>query len=403
MSEAKQIIPLCEPSIGEAEQEAMTQCLRSGFVSSVGPLITDFENDFARYVGSKYAVATASGTAAIHTALKTLGIDNESLVGVSDLTFVASVNPIIYCGAEPLLCDSEKVSWGMDPNVLEALAENMLAQGKKISAIIPVHLFGRSCKMDKILDIARRFDIPIVEDATESLGTSLQGRHTGTWGDMGCFSFNGNKLITTGAGGMLVTDSQPLAERARHLVNQARADKQRFFHSEAGFNYRMSNVAAALGLAQLGQIDAFIGRKKEIASTYNSAFRDIPELSLPIEVEAEDSCFWLYSILTESHSLREKLLASLQDNGIQARRFFEPMHQQPYLKKGVWSLDGMDLACRDRGVADDISSRGINLPCSVSLSPDQQARIIELVRLATQSREACQEDTHEQLAEVVAM
>lgn len=380
MSEPGTTIPLCEPVIGEPDIKGVLRCLQSGFVSSVGPLVSEFEKAFAEFTGSKYAVATASGTAALHVALKTLNINAASSVAVSDLTFVASVNPALYCGAAPLLCDSEYTTWGMDPEILDHLAARMKREGRAIGAVIPVHLFGRACRMDLIMEAARRHGIPVIEDATESLGTSLHGRHTGTWGEIGCYSFNGNKLMTTGAGGMIVTDSRLLADRARHLVNQARSQSDRFIHSEPGFNYRMSNLAASLGLAQLQRIDEFIRRKREIAAAYTKAFCTVPGIELPSEQAGENSSFWLYSILAGTSAQRESLLNGLNEAGIQARRFFEPLHRQPYLEKAVWTMHRGDLTAAESGITDDLAGRGINLPSSVSLSLSDQQRVIDATR-----------------------
>lgn len=371
-------IPLCEPTIGKCELESVTRCIESGFVSSVGPLIGEFEKAFASYVGSNFAVATSSGTAAIHAALKALNIGPGNLVAVSDLTFVASVNPVLYCGATPCLCDAEQKSWCMDPYVLEKLILKKNKSRKRISAIIPVHLFGRHCAMDHICEIAASHGIPVIEDATESLGASLHNRQAGTWGDIGCYSFNGNKLITTGAGGMVVTKSREIADRVRHLVNQARSDTARFFHSEPGFNYRMSNVAAALGLAQLRQIDEFIARKKQIAEIYDQAFADIPELQTAVVQPGENPCFWLYSMLSSTPEIREHILAALLKSGVQARRFFEPLHTQPYLESKLWIKTTASAKPATHGISNKLAATGINLPCSPRLSRNEQDQIITL-------------------------
>lgn len=392
MNSSKLNIPLCEPSIDKAELESVTKCIQSGFVSSVGPLIGEFEKAFAEFTGSEFAVATSSGTAAIHTALKALNTGPQDLVAVSDLTFVASVNPVLYCGASCCLCDSEYNSWCMDPVVLERLIYQKMKRGRQVSAIIPVHLFGRHCAMDRICAVAEKYNIPVIEDATESLGATLHGRHAGTWGTMGCYSFNGNKLITTGAGGMVVTNSRKTAERVRFLVNQARADSARFIHSEAGFNYRMSNVAAALGLAQLGRIREFIARKKEIAAAYERAFADIPEIETASIQPGEDPCFWLYSITVSTPQIREHIINTLVTSGVQARRFFEPLHTQPYLRQKLWIRTRSSTRQAATGLADQLAATGINLPCSVNLSRSHQADIITLVRSCLAHRRLSQPD-----------
>lgn len=251
-------IYLDAPNLGPVEKEYLVKCLNSNYVSTVGPFVPDFEEEFARLLGAEAAVAVQSGTAALHMALHALGIGPGDEVIVPSLTFIATVNPVLYVGARPVIVDVDPATWNIDPVGLEqAVTENT-------RAVIPVHLYGNPCQMDAIMEIARRYNLYVIEDATESLGALFNGHYTGTFGDFGCFSFNGNKLITTGGGGMLVTGDRERAQRVKFLVNQARDAARGYYHPEMGFNYRMTNIEAALGLAQLSRFRELLARKKDM-------------------------------------------------------------------------------------------------------------------------------------------
>jgi perosamine synthetase len=369
-------VPLSEPFISRNEEQAVLRCLRSGFVSSSGPIVGEFEQCFADAVGARYAVATSSGTAAIHVALKALNIAKDNFVFVPDLTFVASMNPVLYCGARPVLLDVEKTSWCLDPYILDLTCTEMTRNGRKPSAVIPVHLYGCACDMDAIMAIARKYNLHVIEDATEALGTRLNRKQVGTFGDMGCFSFNGNKLMTTGSGGMVVTDNAQLANRVRYLVNQARDSSDNYIHSEAGFNYRMNSVSASIGLAQLERLNDLLSRKREIALRYRKAFEDIHSIQHHPEGNDITSSFWLYSVVFERRKERDMMIQFLKNDGIQSRGFFSPLHTQPYVRDMVWrrSADGTSLS--DRGISDHLSECGINLPSSAGLTRLEQERVI---------------------------
>ena len=251
-------IPLSVPYLNGNEWDYIKECLDTNWVSSAGKFVDRFEGELAEYVGSDYAVATVNGTAAIHIALKLLGVDEGDKVLVPALTFIASVNPINYCNAEPVFLDSERETYNIDPEKMENVIKDLIAKVDKPKALIVVHLYGHPADMDPILEICKKYDIKIIEDATESLGSEYKGKRTGSIGDIGCFSFNGNKLITTGGGGMLVTDNKEYAEKARYLTTQAKDDPKQFIHNEVGYNYRLTNIQAAMGVAQLEQIDNFI-------------------------------------------------------------------------------------------------------------------------------------------------
>lgn len=366
---------LSVPVLGDLEKKWMTRCIDSGFVSSVGPLVGQFEEEFAAFVGARYAVAVASGTAAIHVALKMLGLEQGGRALVPDLTFIATVNPVLYCGAEPVLCDVLRDTWSVNPAVVRHLCS--ARQEKKPDVILPVHLYGCACDMPAVMEIARESGTPVVEDATEALGTRINGKHVGTFGDIGCFSFNGNKMITTGGGGMLVTDSEEYARRARHLVNQARPDPSNYIHDEAGFNYRMTNLTAALGLAQMERLPGLLNAKKSFAAVYSKAFSGYSHIQCHPEPEGVSNCFWLYSVALQNECEINGLIGRMGKDNIQTRRFFYPLHKQPFIRKPVWSeIDGK-IAPVDRGNSDFLSGHGLNLPSSPEMTLAQQDFVIK--------------------------
>lgn len=402
--QATALIPLSEPFIGREEENAARECLLSGFVSSSGPLVGEFEKQFATAVGVRYAVATASGTAAIHVALKTLNIARGDSVFIPDLTFVASMNPVLYCGARPVLLDVETESWCLDPVILERRCAAMANNGRKPFAVIPVHLYGSNCNMDAIMSVAHKYDLRVIEDATEALGTKLNGRQVGTFGDIGCFSFNGNKMITTGSGGMIVTDNETLATRARYLVNQARDSGANYIHSEAGFNYRMNSISAAVGMAQLKKLDGFLGKKREIAARYSNAFKNIDGIQLHPEARGVNSSFWLYSVVFETMTERDLMIQGLQDDGIQSRGFFHPLHAQPYIRSRVWTQSPNGTSLSSNGISDRLSACGLNLPSSCGMKPADQARVINsfLGRLKRSFRQCTRASRKETLMQKTA-
>lgn len=365
------MIPLSEPLIGTREREWVNRCLDSGFVSSAGTLIPEFETRFAERVGARYAVATASGTSALHVALRVLGIGPGDMVAVPDLTFVATVNPVLYQQADPLLVDVDPHRWCLDVERLERFFEEFPEEAARIKAVIPVHLYGCASDVPRLAGLAEEYGFSIVEDATEALGTTLDGRCLGTFGDIGCFSFNGNKTITTGSGGMLVTDSAEIAEQARYLVNQAKEPGAAYVHGAAGYNYRMTNLQAALGLAQLERLDDILMRKAEIAASYRAALAGAG-WELHPEVAGVGNSYWLYSLLLPDDHQAQRVLSMMQENQVGARAFFTPLHQQPYLAQvRKWLAD--------EPVSQRLASQGINLPSSATLTAEDQGRVLELL------------------------
>lgn len=371
-------IPLAVPNIGALERHYVVEAVESGYVSSVGPFVAEFEDRFAHRVGAKHAVACASGTAAIHIGLILLGVERDDEVFCSDFTFVGSVNPIAYLGARPVFVDSEARTWNLDPALLAAELDRRAAAGEALPKVVEVvHVLGQPADIEPIVDACDRHGIAILEDAAESLGAGwstgrYEGRHTGTVGRVGCFSFNGNKIATTGGGGMIVTDDDALAARARHLTTQAKVPDVGYLHDEVGYNYRLTNIAAGLGLAQLERLDEFVTAKQRIARLYDDAFADLP-LDLPPRVPGLDATYWLYSVMVSAADGRgrDELLAHLDRHGVGARALWRPLHAQPPFA-GAPVLGG--------AVGDGFFERGLSLPCSTDLTERDQDRVIGAVR-----------------------
>ncbi len=376
-------IPLCVPEIRGNEWAYIKECLDTNYVSSVGSFVNRFEEALAARVGAGYGIATSSGTAALHIALLAAGIGPGDEVIVSSLTFIAPVNAVRYTGAWPVLVDAEPDHWQMDPAQVRAFLEmgcerrgDLLVNrrtGRTVRAIIPVHILGHPVDMDPILELAAEHGLIVIEDATESLGAGYKGRSTGTLGAMGCFSFNGNKLITTGGGGMVVTDDSRLAQRARYLSTQAKDNPVEFVHNEVGYNYRLTNIQAAMGCAQLELLDEYIRLKREIARRYTAAFQHAPGLQPMRLAPWATPVHWLYTLLVDEAvcgiSSRD-LLAALQAAGIQTRPLWQPAHLSPS-QAGAHALP-----CP---VAERLQRTALSLPSSVGLSAADQERVIDCV------------------------
>lgn len=385
MSRSEPRIPLAEPSIGGNAARYLEECLATNFVSSVGPFVTRFEQEFAAYVGTRYAVACASGTAALHLALRVLEVGPGDEVFVPTLTFVASANPARYEGATPVLIDSEATSLGMDPDLVVEEIERRAAAGHRLpKAIEVVHLVGHPADLAPILDVADRHGIPVVEDAAEALGATwtsgpLEGRQVGSVGRIGCFSFNGNKIITTGGGGMLVTDDEAIARRARHLSTQARLPGRAYAHDEIGYNYRLSNLSAALGVAQLEELPRLLGQRREIAARYDAALAGSSAVRPARRAPWADPSYWLYTSDVASGDPRDRdtLLDGLGAVGIEARPIWTPLHVQP-LYTDAPRLGG--------AVAERVFAGAVSLPSSSSLTPEDQARVIEAIETVIDDR-----------------
>lgn len=321
------LIELDAPNLSDIEKEYLCKCLDSNFVSTFGLFVQEFEKKFTKYIGAKSAVSTQSGTAAIHIALYELGIRQDDEVIVPSLTFVATINPILYVGAKPVIVDIDPDTWNIDP------CEIRRAITKNTKAIIPVHLYGNPCDMDTITKLAKEYGLFIIEDATESLGAKYRKKQTGTFGDLGCFSFNGNKIITTGGGGMVVGKNEDRLDHIKFLVNQARDDSEGYYHPEVGFNYRMTNLESALGLAQMKKIDKFLSKKRKFNKIYREELKGIKFIRFQKEYEHAKSSYWLSCVIFDKEIDIPSLQKKLKENRIPTRRVFIPVVEFPPYKK----------------------------------------------------------------------
>ncbi len=357
------MIPVAEPSLGNEELENVIEAVKSGWISSKGKFIPEFEENFAKYCNCKYGVATSNGTTALHLALTALGISKGDEVIVPDLTFIATANAVIYCNAKPIFVDSHPEFWGIDPEKIEEKIT------KNTKAIIPVHLYGHPCDMDPIMDIVENHNLYVIEDAAEAHGAEYKGKKVGSFGDISCFSFYGNKIITTGEGGMCLTDNEELAEKMRILRDHGMNPNKKFWHDVIGFNYRMTNMQAAVGLAQLQKLDEFIEKRRQIAKWYEEGLKELADknlITLHPEMKWAKCVYWMYSILIEDRfgMSRYELMKELEENGIETRPFFYPLHTMPPYKSN-----------EKFEAAEEVARKGINLPSSISLNKE----IIEII------------------------
>ncbi|MCQ9206951.1 MAG: LegC family aminotransferase [Omnitrophica bacterium] len=316
-------IYLDSPNVGVQEKEYVNNAIDAGYVSTAGPFVSEFEERFALYLGAKAAVSTQSGTAALHMALYELKIRAGDEVIVPAATFVATVNPVVYTGATPVFADVDRRTWNISPSEIK---KNV---NRKTKAIIPVHFYGNPCDMDEILEIAKEHNLYVIEDAAESLGAQYKGRHTGTFGIFGCFSFNGNKIITTGGGGMVVGNDTERLKHIKFLVNQAKDEKEEYYHPEIGFNKRMTNIESALGLAQMNRLSEFLRKKKLFNSIYRKELEGITGIRFQEEHEGARSSRWLTCIVFEEKIDVKKLQKRLEEKGIPTRRIFMPVVEFP--------------------------------------------------------------------------
>lgn len=380
----KEFIPLSVPCLAGNEWAYVKECLDTNWISSVGAFVERFERMVAQVAGTKFAVATVSGTAALHIALLLAGVEAEDEVVVSDLTFIAPANVVRYLGAYPVFVDAEPAYWQVDVQKLKDFLENGCkiareglinrATRRKVKALLPVHILGSVCDMAPILELAGRFGLPVVEDATECLGARYRDKPAGSFGLMGCFSFNGNKILTSGGGGVLVTDDERLAQRAHYLTTQAKDDSLEFVHGTVGYNYRMPNILAALGCAQFEQLSTFVARKREIAAAYTTDFADLSAIKSMREPPGVFSSYWMYTArikATEGRPGSRDLLRALAIQGIQTRPLWQPMHLSP-AHRGAFATD-----C---SVAEKLNRECLSLPCSVGLAPEDRQRVAEAVR-----------------------
>ncbi len=373
------MIALSEPNLSGNEWKYIKECLDTNWVSSVGKFVNQFESVVAEYCGTGYAVATSNGTTALHLSLLLAGTKPGDLIIAPNITFVASINAIKYVQADPVLIDVTSDTWQMNLDLVEEFLRKECsssknncvhrASGRVVRGILPVHVLGNLGDMHRLMKLANEFNLFVVEDATESLGSSFKGKAAGTFGVMGCLSFNGNKIITTGGGGMIITNDEQLAKKAKHLTTQAKADPNEYYHDEVGYNYRLVNVLAAMGVAQMEQLPGFIKRKKEIASFYNKELGKIPGFS-PQKISPEvDSNNWLYTAKVKQQPALRKFL---RDNQVDARPFWVPMNQLPANKDSIYF--------NKTNTSQEVYQECLSLPCSTHITDDDLSKVASLVR-----------------------
>ena len=367
---------LSPPDVGPEERRLLLDAFDSNWIAPLGPHVDAFERELAEAVGVPHAVALSSGTAALHLALHILGIGRGDDVVTSTLTFVATANAITYVGANPVFVDVSPETWTLDPHLLEEELKVRDRQGRQAAAVLTVDLYGQCADYARIIEICRRYGVPLVEDAAEALGATYGGAKAGAFGDCAAFSFNGNKIITTSGGGMLVSRDRHLVDRARHLATQARDHAPHYQHSDVGYNYRLSNLLAAVGRGQLKALPEKVAKRRAVKETYRWALDGVPGIEFMPEAPGSRSNGWLTCITVTPQVLgatREDIRLQLESEQIESRPLWKPMHLQPAFK-----------ACAMRGgqVAEDLFERGLCLPSGSSLTPDQQTRVIDTL-LAT--------------------
>jgi perosamine synthetase len=364
------MIPVNEPHIAKNTEAYVVDCIRTGWISSAGSYIGRFESAYASYLGTEHAIAVSNGTAALHLAVAALGIGPGDEVIIPDNTIISCALAVHYTGAVPVPVDVDPVWGNIDPTKIEA------AITPKTRAIMAVHLYGHPCDMDPIMAIAAKHHLPVIEDAAEAHGAEYKGKKAGTIGAIGCFSFYGNKIVTTGEGGMVVTGDATLADRVRLLKDLAHSPKKRFMHEVVGFNYRMTNVQAAMGLAQLEEVEWAVETKRTMAARYTAGLKDVKMIRTPVEASWAKSVYWMYSVTVapDSRLNRDGFRAALKAKGVDTRDFFYPIHRQPvFTSRGLYG----DVACP---VTDDLSERGFYLPSGLTLTPAQIDDVVAAVR-----------------------
>ncbi len=365
---------LSPPHMSGLEAPLVQEVFASNWIAPLGPQVDAFEAEFAAAVGSPHALALSSGTAALHLSLLLAGVGPGDEVLVSSLTFSASANPVVYLGARPVFIDSETTSWNMDPALLAETLERKARQGRLPKAVVLVHLYGQAADIDAILQVCQRYDVPLIEDAAEALGATYHGRSPGVFGQSGIFSFNGNKIITTSGGGMLVSPDQQFIEHARKLAQQARDPAPHYQHSEIGYNYRLSNVLAAIGRGQLQVLPERVRRKREICETYRQALGDLPGLAFMPEAPWGSSTRWLTVITVDPAQFgatREDIRLALEAENIESRPLWKPMHLQPVFR---------DCEVVGGAVSEALFRDGLCLPSGTAMSEDDLARVVGGVR-----------------------
>ncbi len=370
---------LSGPNMGGNELKYITECIETGWVSSVGSYVDKFEKITAEFVGTKYAIATSSGTTALHICLLMAGVNENDLVIAPNITFVATLNSIKYTGASPILIDVDEKNWQIDLDLLEAFLSTETIQkgnicfhkktGKRIPVIMPVHVLGNICDMDRLLALAKQYNLVVIEDSTEALGSYYKGRHAGSFGLLGTLSYNGNKIITTGGGGMIITNDETLGKKAKHLTTQAKSDPFEYMHDEIGYNYRLVNVAAAMGVAQMEQLPGFLKRKKEIIKFYKDQLNGVGDIEFQ-EVSKDVNPNWWMPTLKSGR--QKDLLKILNDNKMQSRPFWVPMNQLRMFEN--------DIFYNNSNRSDFLYKRCLSIPCSTNITNEELLNVSKKIK-----------------------
>lgn len=364
---------LSPPHMGGSEQKYVAEAFESNFIAPLGPQVNGFEEDFSRISGFKHCAALTSGTAAIHLALRILGVKSGDVVIASDLTFIGSVSSVTFLGAEPVFVDSDYETWNMNPELLAQAIEACIKEGRKPKAVIPTDLYGQCADYDRILEVLEPYSIPLVIDAAESVGSIYKGRFAGKGAVMAAYSFNGNKIITSSGGGMLASDNEEMIKKARWLSQQAREPKPYYEHNEIGYNYRMSNVVAAIGRGQLEVLKERVRRKREIFKYYEERLSSAPGLTFMPDPDFGESNRWLTVMQIDSSAFGakpEEIRLALEEENIESRPVWNPMHNQPVFK-----------ACRFFGgkVGDDLFENGLCLPSGTAMTENDLERVVDII------------------------
>ncbi len=365
---------LSPPHMGDKEFAYVREAFSSNYIAPVGPQIDAFEREFAEKVGARYAAAVSSGTAALHLLLRYVGVGPDDEVFCSTLTFVASVNPILYLGAQPVFIDSDQKSWNMDPELLAQKMEEQARENRLPKAVVLVHLYGQSADIDPIKEICAQYEVPLLEDAAEALGAKYKRKSPGTFGLAGLYSFNGNKIITTSGGGMIVSDDEALIQKVRFWATQARENTQHYEHTEVGYNYRMSNVLAAIGRGQLQVLDDRVEKKRSIFECYRDALEELPGVHFMPEPDFARSSRWLTCLTIDPDKAgvdRDYIINKLEKNNIESRPTWKPMHMQPLFN-----------SCQYVGgeVAEELFRHGLCLPSGTGMDDLDLERVVALIR-----------------------
>lgn len=366
---SKKFIPVNEPVISKEAKKNVAEAVSSGWLSSAGPFVKKLEEEFARYLGLKYAVSVCNGTAALHVALLSLGIGDGDEVIVPAFTMAATWLAVLYTGAKPVFVDCELKTYNIDADKIEEKIT------KRTKVIMPVHIYGHACEMEKIMALAKKYKLYVIEDAAEACGGEFKGKKCGSFGDINCFSFYANKLITTGEGGMVVTNNSKLAYEANKFKDLYHSDKKRFIHEKIGYNYRMTNLQAAVGLGELKNINKYIKKKQWMADFYNQGLKDIPGIKIPTTKSGVKNVYWMYGMVVDKDKFglsRDQLRTKLKAGGIDTRDFFYPPEDQPVLKKQIGNLRFPN--------AKYLSKNGLYLPSGLAITKQQINKVVKVIK-----------------------